>query len=176
MESLALIARPRIGHKNPFPRLEGFAENGDACHWGFSDMYPENEKILREAIENKKTFDTGWVGCKKEIISFRIISDGKIVTIQAHAEMDEFGDLIYDALDDGVELTDEQINELEAYWYSDTDMNTEAETERTMELTIYEDIIKNLVEMNSENQEYLDKCFEVVKDWVKLVVAKGEND
>ena len=178
MESLALLAKDRIGHKNPFPPLEGFAENGDACHWGFSDLYPESEKVLRDAIANKKTFDTRWVGCKKEICSFRIISNGKIVTLQTFAEMDDIDDLIYDACDDGVELTEEQIEEIKEYWYEDVETYTETSNERTIELTTYEDIIKNLVEMGDEDNKYLTDCFERVKSWIKMIIetAKLEDE
>ena len=171
MESLANIAKDTFAKKNPFPRLKGFAENGDACHWGFSELYPESEKVLRKAIEEKATFDTGWVGCKKEICSFRIISNGKIVTIQTHAEMDEIEDLIDDATPNGVELTDEQREEILNLWYVDTEMQTETGDEKTIPLTTYEDIIKCLVAMGNTDIKVLHNWYVAIQDWIKLEIS-----
>ena len=169
LESLANLAKDTIVSKNPFPTLEGFAENGSACSWGFQELYPESEKALREALEAKKTFDTRWVGSKHEIISFRIISNGEIVTIQTCAEMDEIDDLINDACGNGVELTAEQHDEVLNMWYNDTEMQTSVWNERTIELTSYDDVIKNLTEMSAEDTKQLDAWFEIVKQWVKDV-------
>ena len=169
--SLAHEARNTIVRKNPFPSLPGLPSNAYGCKWGLTDLYPEDEAILRAAIDARKTFDTGWIGCKKEIRSFRMISDGKLITIQASAEMDEFPDLIYDALDDDVELTEEQVETLEEYWYNDTEMFTEVESERTVPVTTYKDAMMILEQLEDANDRQLNAWFEVVKQWVKDVVS-----
>lgn len=171
MNSLANIAKDRIGQPNPFPSLSGFPSNAYAAHWGLTDLYPEDERILRNAIDKRKTFDTGWVGCKKEIHYFRIISDGKVVTIQVSAEMDDYEDLIYDAMETEVELTDDQVDELNNYWYeSDMDSYTEAET--TVPVTTYENVMEIIEKMESKTDTQLESWFEIVKTWVKEVTER----
>lgn len=172
LNSLASIARDTIARKNPFPSLPGFPSNEYACKWGLTDLYPEDEKILRGAIENRKTFDTGWVGCKKEIRDFRMISDGKVLTIQTSAAMDDFDELIYDALDDDTELTDDQIEELNDYWNESLDMSTETESEATIPVTTYESAMEVMSKMEDENDKQLEEWFEIVKSWVKEVTSR----
>lgn len=172
--SLSSSAKDTIARQNPFPHLDGLPSNAYGCKWGLTDLYPEDEAILRRAIDQRKTFDTGWIGCKKEIRSFRMISDGNVITIQASAEMDDFEDLIYDAIDDDTELTDEQVDELCDYWYNDTEMSTETESERTVPLTTYEDAMKVLSQLEEENDRQLNAWFEIVKSWVREIVERGE--
>lgn len=170
LQSLANIAKDTIASKNPFPSLPGFPSNAYAAKWGLTDLYPEDEAILRDAIDNRKTFDTGWVGCKKEIRYFRMISDGKVITIQTSAEMDDFEDLIYDAMDTEVELTDDQVNELLDYWY-ESDIDTSTQSETTVHLTTYEDAMTIVSEMENRDDEQLREWFEVVKEWVAEVIT-----
>lgn len=99
----------------PPPALEEFATNGDACKWGLTDLYESDETILRKAIESGERFDTGWVGCKKEIRSMRIRRDDEI-TVECHEEMDsalEQWDLFTDF------LTDEELEKLETGYEAD---------------------------------------------------------
>ena len=105
-----------------------------------------------------------------------MISDGKVITIQAFAEMDDIPDLFYDALEGNEELTDEQLNELEEYWYADTEISTEAEAEDTVELTTYEDAMKILSKLEDSVAKQLDEWFEEVKIWVKEVVKATKED
>ena len=170
LRSLADIAKDTIARKNPFPSLPGFPSNAYCAHWGLTDLYPEDERILRSAIDNRKTFDTGWVGCKKEIHYFRIISDGKVMTIQTSAEMDDFDDLIYDAMDEEVELTDDQVEELESYWY-ESDIDSSASSEVTIPLTTYEAAMEHIEKMIDHDVKQLDEWFEIVKEWVKEVTS-----
>ena len=167
--SLANIAKDTIARKNPFPPIEGLPHSMYGCKWGLTDLYPEDEQILRSAIDNRQTFDTGWIGCKKEIRSFRMISDGKAITIMACAEMDEFEDLIYDAMDKEVELTEEQTEELWEYWY-ESDMNTSTVTEHTVPVTTYEDAMSILDKLDDSAVKILDDWFEVVKEWVAYIL------
>ena len=171
LKSLADIAKDTIARKNPFPSLPGFPSNAYAAHWGLTDLYPEDEKILRNAIDNRKTFDTGWVGCKKECHYFRLISDGNVLTIQTSAEMDDFDDLIYDAMDEEVELTDDQVAELEDYW-SESDIASSAWSEVTIPLTTYEVAMEHIEKMIGHDAKQLDEWFEIVKEWVKEVTNR----
>ena len=164
-------AQARIGHvPKPFPRLEGFPSNAYCAKWGLTDLYPEDEFILRTAITERKSFDTGWVGCKKEIRSFRIITNGEFMVIYTSAEMDDIEDLIYDATPDGVELTEAQFNEVLDYWYEDTEMETEVGSEITIPVTTYEDAMKVIAYMEHENDDTLKEWFEIVTTWVKEVI------
>lgn len=168
--SLANIAKDTICRKNPFPSLPGFPSSMYAAKWGLTDLYPEDEAILRSAIDTRSMFDTGWAGCKKEIRSFRIISDGNVVTIQTSADMDDFEDLIFDALEDGQDLTNDQVNELFDY-YNDSDISTTVESEVTVPLTSYEDIMSIISRMEDENEKQLSAWFDVVKSWVAEVIT-----
>lgn len=171
LKSLADIAKDTIARKNPFPSLPGFPSNAYCAHWGLTDLYPKDEKILRAAIDNRKKFDTGWVGCKKEIHYFRLISDGNVLTIQTTAEMDDFDDLIYDAMDEEVELTDDQVAELEDYWY-ESDIDSSACSEVTIPLTTYEVAMEHIEKMIDHDVKQLDEWFEIVKEWVKEVTNR----
>jgi hypothetical protein len=172
LHSLADIAKDTIARKNPFPKLEGFNAGIYVCKWGLTDLYPEEERILRDAIENRKTFDTGWVDCKKEIRSFRMISDGTVLTIQACSSMDDFDDLIYDAAPDGTEFSDEQIEELTDYWNDSMDLSTDAEAEATVPVTTYKEAIGVLGKLEAQNEKSLDSCFQVVQSWVSEILAR----
>ncbi len=172
-DSLANIAKDTICRKNPFPPLDGLPSSADGCKWGLTDLYEEDERILRAAISERKTFDTGWVGCKKEIRSFRIISDGQKITIMASAEMDDFNDLIYDAAPDGTEFTDEQFAILDQFWCDDLEICSETMSERTVPLTTYEDAMSILSELEDANDRQLEGWFEVVRSWVADVLENA---
>ena len=179
LESLANKAKDRIGQKNPFPKLN-FPESLYGCKWGLTDLYPQYEKIIREAIEKRETFDTDGVSCQKEIRSFRIISDGEKMTIQAFSEMDEWPELIYDALWDVTEteeeLTDEQIEELTDYWNESLEMNTETQSEITIPVSTYEAAMETLETLEEQNEKQLNECFEIVKSWVKEIIDRKESE
>lgn len=174
--SLADIAKDTISTKNPFHALPGLPSGRYGCKWGLTDLYPEDETILREAISSRKTFDTGWIECKKEIRSFRMISDGNVITIQASAEMDDFEDLIYDAMESDDKLTEEQMDELNHYWdlslLDEEPMDTSTSSTITVPLTTYENAMKILAKLETANESQLNKWFEIVKGWVKEVTEK----
>ena len=179
VNSLANIAKDTICSKNPFPALDDFSDDIYVCKWSLTDLYPEKEKILREAIEDRKTFDTGWCGCQKEIRSLRIISDGKEMTIQAAAEMDEFHELVYDALWDEKgeeeEFTEDQMNQLWEY-YNDSDIGTETQREVTIPVSTYEAVMEELERLEDYNDKELESWFEIVKSWVSEVTGGSENE
>lgn len=172
--SLASIAKDTIARKNPFPSLPGFPSNEYASNWSLTNLYLEDEKILRNAIDNRQTFDTGWVGCKKEIRYFRIISDGNIMTIQTSAEMDEFEDLIYDAMDEEVELNDVDITEL-IDCFLELDINNHTESETTIPFTTYENVMTAISEMENRDEEQLREWFETVKQIVNEHISSMQR-
>ena len=184
LESLANKAKDTICSKNPFPKLD-LNEEFYVCKYGLTDLYPECEKVLREAIDSRKTFDTGWVDCKKEIRSFRIISDGKIMTIQVCSSMDDWPDLMDDALwaATGYEeekynngLTDEQIDELTDYWNESYEMDTSATLEDTIPVSTYETTMEVIERLESETEKQLDEWFEIVKSWVNEIINRPESE
>jgi hypothetical protein len=50
---------------------------GDMTKWGASDFYEDKAEEIKKAIASGLPFDTGWGGCKKEILSSRVSFDGK---------------------------------------------------------------------------------------------------
>ena len=166
-DSLACIAKNTICKKNPFPPLPGF-EQDNACKYGLTDLTVKNAAILRDAIESKATFDTGWCSCQKEIRSFRIISNGSIATVQVFEEIDDICDIISNA-DECSNLTDQQVKNLIDLWYSDTEMQTEMEVERTIPVDTYENIMKTLSEIEEGINAYLKSCYDTIIEWIKDV-------
>jgi hypothetical protein len=53
--------------------MENFSYTGsDGAHWCASQPYEDFVVALRAALNSCSDFDTGWLGVKKEIQSFRI--------------------------------------------------------------------------------------------------------
>ena len=55
----------------PFPKI-----SGDGTKWGPDDFYPETHDQILRALRSGKAFDTGWMSCRKEILSSRLSYDG----------------------------------------------------------------------------------------------------
>ena len=86
-----------------------------AAKWGLTDLYPESEDKLRQALLSGEDFDTGWWGCKKEIRYCRITQEIGMITVEVSAHMDdlwESDDLIYDALWETTKQEDELPEEI----------------------------------------------------------------
>ena len=62
--------------KNAYQFTDKF-NRGDLTHRGAGDFYEAKEKELLAAISSRKPFDTGWGGCKHEILSSQIVCDGE---------------------------------------------------------------------------------------------------
>lgn len=62
--------------------------HGDMTHWGAGDFYARVEPEIVAALESGKPFDTGWRGCKKEILSSRLSCDGATVFCEASVSDD----------------------------------------------------------------------------------------
>ena len=103
----------------------------DGCKWGVSDWYDAFEEEMVKAIESNEPFDTGWVGCRKEIESFHIVrnEDGDI-TVEVWEGMDEGTDLVDDAIwdvfgEDHPDAKDSDIEEILDILWNDWDFKTE---------------------------------------------------
>ena len=84
-----------------------------ASHYSLTDLYPQSEAKLREALASGEDFDTDWFGCKKEIRYARYIREGNSITVKVSAQMDdlwESDDLVYDALWEACQ-TEEELPE-----------------------------------------------------------------
>jgi hypothetical protein len=55
-------------------------KRGDLTHWSASDWYEDKESEILRALQSGKTFDTGWRGCKKEILSTCITRADNVIT------------------------------------------------------------------------------------------------
>jgi len=73
------------------------AYRGDAVKWGASDFYDDFRNLIGNAISIRRDFDTGWQGCKKEILSIRIYREGGRLSAEVSQEMDEGHDLLSSA-------------------------------------------------------------------------------
>ncbi len=163
-----------IGVENrPYPEdgknFEDVCPNGDICHWGFDELYPEPEKKLRELLQSKEPFDTGWLGSKKEIMSCRIQSDGKKIKLSVHQETDEFPDILgyYDI--PGFDTEDEEKMEMyENIWMNGNEFMSEYDDFIEIPITTYETMLESLDELQSKLSEDIDQR---LRDYGKLIGA-----
>lgn len=103
----------------------------DGCKWGVSDWYEDFEEEMVNAIDSNDAFDTGWVGCKKEIESFHIVrdEDGNI-NVEVWEGMDEGADIVDDAIwevfgEDHLDASDSDVEEVLDIIWNDWDFKTE---------------------------------------------------
>lgn len=61
---------------------------GDITHSGASDWYEHKEKELLSALASGKSFETGWRGCKKEILSTSITRSEDSITCEVSVSDD----------------------------------------------------------------------------------------
>lgn len=168
----------KIGIENrPYPEegenFEGVCQNGDICHWGFDELYPEPEEKLRELLQGKEHFDTGWLGSKKEIMSCRIQSDGKKIKLSVHQEIDDFPDILgYYNLPDFDENDKEKMEKYENIWMNDNEFMSEYEDFVEIPITTYEAMLESLVELQSKLSEDIDQR---LRDYGELIGAIFDN-
>ncbi len=86
-----LAATPEV--RQPFAALPGVY----AAHWGLTDLYPEHQAALEDALSSGQAFDTGEFGAKKEIEFARVRRETPGGPVEVHVRCEA---------DDGVALAD----------------------------------------------------------------------
>lgn len=153
----------------------------DGCRWGVSDWTPAFEKEMVKAIESNEPFDTGHVGCKKEIESFRIVrnEDGDIY-IEVWEGMDEGTDLVDDAIwdvfgEDHPDANDSDIEEILDVLWNDWVFRTETTCDCDFsfkENSTTEEKIQQLKDALDEQIAVTHKDLECSYDFCKSVVEE----
>lgn len=161
-----------------------------ASKWGLTDFYEGNDDFLRKAIESDEDFDTGWIGCKKEIRYARVHRERGEFEVEVTAHMDDLwddGDLIYDALwtvaKSGDELPEDIIDSIrDAAIDSGVDDHTYCNRYLPLNAS-YETVVDTIGELENEaeqtNEELYRILCEIVKDHVEFMKeqkAKGEQE
>ena len=147
--------------------------------YGLTDLYPESETKLREALASGEDFTTGWTGCRKEIRFVKYTREEGSITIEVSAQMDDLwdsDDLIYDALwaacEVEEELPDDVINSIREALGFEIDDHTDvtvvlpatATFEELMEAT---GRAENEAEQNNSNM--FERLCEIVKaSWLQM--------
>jgi hypothetical protein len=88
---LTLIVEANVSEDLPADAMFQFSETftrGDLTKWGASDFYDDKKAELVAALASGKPFDTGWGGCKKEILTSRVSFDGKTITCEVSVSDD----------------------------------------------------------------------------------------
>ena len=152
-----------------------------AAHWGLTDLYPEAEKKLREAVDSGEEFFVEY-GCKKEIRYAKIVrEDDTKVTVFAHMDdLYEDGDLIMDALwsrcksEDGFdedvtddiceEAYEEDINDVACVW-SNLPRNAS-----------YDEIMTEIGLLENKAERELEVMFDKLCDIVERYYNAGRSD
>ena len=151
----------------------------DELRWSIDEITnPEQAakaKKLMRLVKSGNAFDIGWVGLKKEIVSFNIRREkkGGRVELSVCASMDE---LPYDLMTDANEtLTYEQcdaIMEDDEYCARLDDVSTDiTETDTVSSNVTLEEISSALMGLWSKAREQLDSGFNTVKEIVNEYLA-----
>lgn len=150
---------------------------GDAAHCGYTDLYDHVQTVLEEALTSGEPFDSGWLSSKKEIGSWnmqRKLRNGKIV-VSVHSEMDEGRDLVYVALPEGVEFTDEEYEQAQDL-FSELWGTSEAKSSETVPgNSTLDDILKVVNRLANWNSAFLHDNFETMKGVVSNIIATRDS-
>ncbi len=141
-----------------------------ASKWGVTDFYDDAKEQLEKLLASGEDF--GATGCvNKEPISFTIIARGNKILCTVHKEMDEGYNLIYDAVPDGYELSEEQAEEV----YRDMEMsNVVSYSDNYEELprnATFEQICETLGDLDCAADASLMSSFQIVEDLVKKTLG-----
>lgn len=148
-----------------------------AAKWGLTDMYPESEDKLRQALLSGEDFDTGWWGCKKEIRYCRISREEGTITVEVSTHMDdlwESEDLIYDALWETTRQEDELPEEIidsirDAAIFDGIDDHSDVEDTLPADAS-YEDVLSLIDRMENQAEECAESMYKTLCEIVKAHV------
>ena len=142
-----------------------------ASKWGLTDFYPEAERALSEAIASGESFTTSY-GCKKELLYCTLTRDmeGDDFWIEVTAEMDdlwESADLIYDAMNEEVELPDDIIDSIR-----DAAIDDGIDDHTTLSMLLsaaasYSDVVEAIETLENEAEEANHNMFLRLTDIVE---------
>lgn len=146
--------------------------------WWLTDFYPEYEEILRNAIESGEDFDTGWVGCKKEIRYMRLSRENGKLSIEVSEHTDDMwdeDDLIYDAVwkvtGSEDEIPEDKLDAIrDVAIYSDVDDHADVSAEYSNPLT-FDEVVEIIDEMESDVSDATSRMFEELCDIVADVLG-----
>ena len=139
----------------------------DASKWGLTDLYPESEKLLREAIDSGEDFDTGGWSCRKECRSARYTRKNGKLTVRVCCDMDDLneGDLVYDAVyriyHEEREVTDEQMEEiLDLTWFYDLSDGVSVSGTISKNKVSFDTAMQTTAYLENKAEKQLDQYFD----------------
>lgn len=154
--------------------------NGDAAHWGLTDLYESVEKQIKEVLDTGLPFITCELASKKEICSFylqRRYTHGDI-NIQVWAGMDEGRDLICDAVPNDIILTEEDIDIIyNEYFGTEFEPDWETEQEESVpDDSSLEQILEKVSELWQRADNILKENFNDVEAIVQYYIQNKKEE
>lgn len=149
--------------------------------WGLTDLYEDAESILRGVIDSKAPFETGWIGCRKEIRYMNIQRDEDGIHIFVSAHMDDLtdsNDLIYDALwevmHEEIDLDDDIIDEIREcadFWGVTDQTVTESHLDSDAS---FDEVLLEIADLESEAETDNERMFKLLCRIVKEVLEEKD--
>lgn len=150
--------------------------------WGVTDFDENTEKVLREAIQSGKPFDTGWHSTVKEFESARICRsrDGITVSVfsdgldDAMEQWDLFSDfLTYEEME---RLTDEMVDEIRDYLCMGEFVQEIEYEEKLPSTATYDDVVACMNELADDCRKRLHESFlECIGITLYILYGEPEN-
>ena len=100
-------------------KKEEYRVEGYGAKWGLTDLYDDVRQNLESLVDSGKPFWAGYVMPSKDLGAWwmeRELTNGSIM-VHAAREMDEGGDLVYDALPEGAVLDYDDVDEILTMFY-----------------------------------------------------------
>lgn len=146
-----------------------------ASKWTLTDFYAEAEAALSAAIASGGNFETSF-RCQKEARYCRITRNMEAdeLWIEVTAYMDDLydtADLIYDVIEDDVELSDDIIDSIQSAAYC-SDIDDHATLDMLLSAKAsYSDVVEAIELLEVEAEEALQSMFcrlsDIVDDFIK---------
>lgn len=173
-EAIYAISTTDRGWKEP---IQYEIDGPYASHYGATDLYESIEKDLRKLVACGEPFKTCSLNSQKELYGWRMERTlaGGPISVTVNQWMDEGQDLVYDALPDDVELSDDQIDEILDAWIFGCDGASEtSETAVVPGDSSLDDILKKVTELLGETDSRLNEWFELMKGTVQEYLKNME--